>query len=125
MGALDGPMGTVARTLVGSLGGTGTYIQPGTGGGFNPATGNVEAAGDDTETSVAVAPGGPGSLNLFPEAAVEQGDQVAIVSRVALGFEPSPGADRLTWQGVTWRIIAVERYTSGDQDAAYALLLRR
>ena len=125
MGVLDGPMAAVARSLIGSLGGSGTYIQPGSGGSYNPATGNVEASGSDTETSCAVAPGGPGMLRLFDITLIEQGDVTAIVSRLGLGFAPTPGSDRLTWQGVTGRVVAAERYSSGDQDAAYALLLRK
>lgn len=124
MGSLDSAMGKVASSVLGALGGTGTYIQPGSGGSYNPDTGNIEGAGSEANTTVPVGPG-PAAISLFEESMIETGDRTAIVPRTDLGFEPNPGQDKLTWHGETWRVVGVEPYGSGDEDAAYALLIRR
>lgn len=125
MGTLDGPMGKVAASVTKSLGGSGTYIRPAAGGEYSTAFLDVTGAGDPRETSVSVAPGGQAELRMFPESSIQEGDEVVIVPRTELSFTPAPGDDKLTWKGHTWQVEEVRPITSGDDAAAYVLLLRK
>ena len=52
-------------------------------------------------------------------------DLETIVARQGLAITPNPRTDKLTWRGDTFQIVAVEPFVSGDQDAAYRLIVRR
>jgi hypothetical protein len=123
MSILDGPMGRLADTLTRQFGRVVYVVRPGSEE-YDPATGR------------------PGRLNLpvrVPVTAVIEdyvaseidgtlilaGDRKALVPRVQLGFEIVPGADKLLVGGEEWSIVRVVGYSSGDQEAAYTLQVRR
>lgn len=122
MGILDSPLASVASTVLSALGGSGTLHRPASDNDYDADTGLVTGSGP-TDIPCAVGPG-PAAIELFDEALIEKNDAVAIVSRTEVGAKPKPSSWTLTWKGVKWRIIHVTPYTTGDADAAYALLLR-
>lgn len=56
---------------------------------------------------------------------IQQGDRRALVGRTALGYEPTPMVDTLIEGGRTWLIVRLSGFSSGSQEAAYELQLRR
>lgn len=123
MAVLDGPMGQLASQLLGTFGRPATLVRGGAGT-YSPEQGRTMAVEAAASFACHV---------VFAEFAVSQldgtvvrlGDRKAIVSRLALGTEPRPSSDTLTVDGVTWRIVRVEGYSSGEQEAAYSLHVRR
>lgn len=124
MAVLDGPLGSVAKTLTKTFGRSATITRPGSGGSYDPASGDITGAGSTTTTSCSIV-FDESAVHLFDEALVRQGDRAGIVARTELGFQPNPGEDTLTEGGRDWEIADVKLYSSGAQEAAYALLLRR
>ena len=124
MSIVDGPLGAVANTLVTKFGRSATYAQPPSDQEIDPEVGDMIAAESETTTSVSVLYD-DARIRMFPDSLVERGDRVGLVARVDLGFEPSPGKDTLTEGGTMYRIIGAKAYSSGEQDAMYALLLRK
>lgn len=117
-------MGQVARTLVGTFGRSATLRRPGGGGGYNPATGLIEAPGSSTDYTCEVV------FEDFAQAQIDgtlvrAGDRKALVSRLRLGTEPVPQSDVLIEGGRTWQIVRLLGYSSGAQEAAYTLHVRR
>ena len=127
MSILDGPMGKLAKTLIDDvqLGSrAATLTRPGSDGAYNPATGQIEGGGSPQAFTCRVV------FDEFSEAQidgtlVQAGDRKAIVARETLGTEPVPQSDTLTEDGRTWQIMRVIGYSSGAQEAAYTLHLRR
>lgn len=124
MGALDAPLAGVAKTLLGTFGRSATLYRAGTPGEYNTATGAIE--GDST-------PAGYPCEIAFSDYADSQidgtvikvGDRKAIVSRLRLGITPLAQSDTIAEGGRTWQIINVRGYSTGAQEAAYQMQLRR
>jgi hypothetical protein len=124
MTVLDGPMGKVAQTLIGTFGRPAVLKRAGDFEGYNPSTLNVEPGISPTEIPCEV------TFVRFEETSldgtlVQQGDRAALVSRERIGTEPIPGSDKLTESGSTWDVVAVSGVSSGAEEAMYALHLRR
>ena len=122
MGVLDGPMAAVAKTMVGTFGRPAT-LKRYSAAAYDDSTGK-SSGGTPTDVSCSV---------VFEEFAQSQidgtliraGDRKAIVSRSELGAEPRPDRDEMVIGGQTWRIVRVVGHSSGEQEAAYTLHLRR
>jgi hypothetical protein len=121
---LDGPMGQLAATLTGQFGRPATLRRPGSGGSYSPTTGTITggAAEGNYPCSVVFEEFGEGQID---GTLVQLGDRKAIVARQTLGVEPVPQSDTLLEGGRTWQIVRVMGYSSGAQEAAYSLHVRR
>lgn len=122
MTILDGPMGRLARTLVAQFGRPALIEQNGESR-YDTATGTVTMDVLDTIECHVV-------LSEFQNreidgTIIQQGDRKGIVSRVALGYQPTANRDTLTEGGRTWKILRLIGYSSGAEEAAYECHLRR
>jgi len=121
MGALDGPMAAVAATLVRGFGRSATLRRaPASESGYTGAA----PAGSTTDYPCSVV------FEEFGESQIDgtliqRGDRKAIVARSTLATEPVPARDTLIEGGRTWRIVGFTGYSSGEQEAAYSLQVRR
>lgn len=121
MGALDGPMGALAATLIGQFGRSATLRrQPASESAYTGAA----PAGSNTDYTCSVV------FDEFSEGqidgtVVQRGDRKAMVARSTLTVEPLPGRDTLIEGSNTWRVVGFMGYSSGSQEAAYMLHVRR
>lgn len=121
MAVLDGPMGQVAASLLGTFGRAATLRRA--------PSNEIEYTGIESEGAATTYP----CSVVFEEfnesridgSTVQQGDRKAIVARSTLTVQPNPTTDVLIEGGRTWRIVGVTGYSSGSQEAAYALHVRR
>lgn len=125
MSVLDGPMGQLAATLIDSVG---LGSRPATlrrtaasDGGYNAGVAGGGAV-TDYACRVAFAEYGQGQID---GTLIRAGDRKAIASRVTLTVEPDPARDTLIESGRTWQIVAVKGFSSGAQEAAYEMQVRR
>ena len=122
MPVLDGPMGKLAKALTGTFGRTATLKRASTPN-YNDDTGKTTTSQTSVTCNVV--------LSKFEQRQVDgtlvrQGDRIAIVSRLDLGsVEPKPNQDTLTIGSVIWQVVRVIGYSSGANEAAYELHLRR
>lgn len=122
MGVLDGPMAEVAKTLTGTFGRAATlkrYSTPV----YDDVTGKT-SSGTPTDVPCSVV------LSEYSDARIDgtlirAGDRRAIVSRTEVGSKPVADRDTLVLGSETWRIVRVRAYSSGEQEAAFELQLRR
>jgi hypothetical protein len=124
MGVLDGALGSVAQNLLGTFGRSATLKRPGTAGTYNASTGTYSGGAAATEVSCSVV-FSDFNVTQIDGTMVKLGDRKALVSRVALGAEPVPGKDTLVVDGATWEIVRVVGYSSGEQEAAFEMQVRR
>ncbi len=124
MGTLDGALGGVAQTLIRTFGRSATLIRPGSSGSFDTASLTITGAGSPTSYSCFVV-FAEYTQSQIDGTLIKAGDRKAVVSRLALGVEPLPQSDTLYEGGRTWQIISLIGYSSGEQEAAYELQVRR
>lgn len=122
MGTLDGAMGKLAQTMVQKFGRPATISRKGEG--FRDSTLGKTTHAETSSISCHVV------LNEFnvreiDGTLVQHGDRKGIVSRLAVGYEPTINRDTLTEGGREWKILRLIGYSSGEQEAAYELHLRR
>jgi len=120
-GVLDVALGSVARTLTKTFGRSAT-LKHGGSAAFSTTTGDVTMSSADYACEVVFS---EYHERQFDGTLVKRGDRKAIVSRLRLGVEPVPDRDTLVEGGRTWRIVNVKGYSSGAQEAAYELQVRR
>lgn len=90
---------------------------------FSVTTGkNVRTA---TNYSVKISPPAPVAESRI-QGVVEAGDSRTLVaaSELAAGYRPST-EDALVWDSTTWQIVEVNPIVSGDQFAAFELIIRK
>lgn len=117
-------MGGVAKTLLGTFGRSASLVRPGAGGAYDPATGTITGASTAVTYPCEIV------FDEFSEGQIDgtlikAGDRKALVSRLRVGVEPIPNSDYLTEGGRTWQIVRVMGYSSGAQEAAYNLQIRK
>lgn len=122
MAILDGPMGTLAKSMVKQFGRAATISQKGAPE-YDTTTGKTTAAESSSISCHVVLT--EFTVREIDGTLVEHGDRKGIVSRLAVGYEPTINRDTLTEGGRTWKILRVLGYSSGAQEAAYELHLRR
>lgn len=123
MSVLDGVMGRLADTLTTTFGRSVALWSPGVDGAYDPATGQVTGSAAPTSTPVRIVYD-DSRLDLFPETLIQGGERVGIVARVQAGF-PVAGRDQIRDGAEVYEVVMVMPYSSGEQEAAFALLLRR
>ena len=117
-------MAQVANSLLSTFGRSATLRRPGSKGTYDPSTGTYSGGATPTDVPCSV---------VFSDFAVGQidgtlvklGDRKALVSRIALTLEPVPDRDSLVVNSQAWKIVRVIGYSSGEQEAAYNLHVRR
>lgn len=122
MATLDKAMGKVAKRLVKAFGRPAVLRHVTAAPTYNPPTGRAHAPTTDITCEVVFEEFGQGQLD---GTLVQAGDRKAIVARMRIDVEPTGGADVLIEGGRTWRIVRVIGYSSGEQEAAYTLQVRR
>jgi hypothetical protein len=121
MGVLDGPLGKVTSSVIGTFGRPATFRRP-AGGDYNPATGDVDGSTDgDTPCSISFVGFGQTSI---PDTLIQAGDRAALVPRVDITVQPIPRSDQIIEGGRTWEIEHVSGISTGEQEAMYECLLR-
>lgn len=120
--SLDGAMGKLARKVIRQFGRSCVVVRKGDG--FYD-----HSLGRDTRDEIERIPC-HAAITSYGEreidgTLIQQGDRRALVSRQALGYEPTPMADTLIEGGRTWLIVRLSAFSSGSQEAAYELQLRR
>jgi hypothetical protein len=122
MTILDGPMGKLAQTLIGTFGAPATISRKGEPG-YDTATGQSTA--DETESITCSVAWEEYHAREIDGTLVKTGDRKALVSRLELGYEPEAMRDALTSGGKAYRIVRVLGYPSGAEEAAYTLQVRQ
>ena len=125
MGALDGAMPGVAKTLISVMGATVTYVREAPGS-YDPISG--DHSGPTTTTwSVKVAP--PDPYRQFEinssQGTILRGDLRTLLAASGLEFVPTPSTDYLRIGSDRLRVIASSPIHSGDSVVAYDLQCRR
>lgn len=124
MGKLDGPMAKVARTLVKFGGRPAVLHRPGAGGEYAARSGTITGA--DTPTQINCHAAISDYLDRQIDGTlIRRGDRRAIVSRLEINATPVANSWTLVENGRTWQILNVRGYTSGEQEAAFELQLRK
>lgn len=123
MAILDQPMGKLAKSLIGKFGRSATLKRSSTA--YYDASVGKNRATSPTDVSCTVV------ITEFEQrevdgSLVKAGDRKGLVSASALGnVEPVANRDTLVEGGRTWQIVRFIGYSSGAQEAAYELHLRR
>jgi len=87
---------------------------------YDPSTGvNTRTP---TNYTVKIAPPAPVAERRLTDV-VQAGDAVTMLAGEGLAVEPST-EDKLVWDSKTWQIVQVNPIVSGDQKAAFELILR-
>lgn len=87
---------------------------------YNPTTGiNTRTA---TNYSVKISPPAPVAERRLTDV-VQAGDAVCLIAGEGLAVEPTT-ENKIVWDSKTWQIVQVNQIVSGDQKAAYELILR-
>jgi hypothetical protein len=121
MATLDKPMGRVAKTLLKKFGRS-AVLRRGGPAAYDTPTGYANASTTDIPCEVVFEEFSEGQHD---GTLVQVGDRRAIVSRLRIGVEPKPDADKLVEGGRVWRIVRVIGFSSGASEAAYQLHVRR
>lgn len=109
----------VGKDLVELFGSDCTYHQDAVGGSYDPLSGTVTTASTDYTVKVGVE-----ELKRVEEGgASERMEALMWFSHVLLPITPTT-ADRVTYQGKTWQVVAVEPEYAGDQLIAFKLRVR-
>lgn len=130
MGALDGPMTNVANTLIGTfVDGTRLWTRR-EAGTYDPVTGTDPIV--ETTAQIKTGPPAPFEDRKINGDGIRTGDVQVVVARLELErvapFDPFPETDATVTvqvQSVTYKVIDVERFSSGDEIAAYRFQLRK
>lgn len=121
MSVLDRAMGRVAKTLTKKFGRPAVLRRAGTAI-YDPPTGQAFKSTSDIACEVVFEEFSEGQHD---GTLVQAGDRKAIVARMRINVEPKPDADVLIEGGRTWRIVRLLGFSSGAQEAAYSLQVRR
>lgn len=122
MAILDKPMGKLAKTLTSKFGRSATLKHVAGRPLYNTATGTVSETATSISCTVVF---GEFTEKQIDGTLVKQGDRKAVVSRLDINVEPAPDKSVLIEGGRTWKIVRVIGYSSGAQEAAYELHVRR
>lgn len=122
MAILDKPMGKLAKTLTGKFGRSATLKHVSGQPLYNTATGTVSESATSIPCTVVFSEFTDKQID---GTLVKQGDRKAVVSRLDINVEPAPDKSVLIEGGRTWKIVRVIGYSSGAQEAAYELHVRR
>ena len=121
MATLDRPMGRLAKTLLKKFGRAAVLKRAGAAA-YDTPTGRAFASNTDITCEVVFE---EFSESQHDGTLVQAGDRKALVSRIRIGVQPTPDSDTLVEGGRTWRIVQVLGYSSGAEEAAYSLHVRR
>ena len=123
MSKFDGIFRDLATQLIDNTFGTSATLRRQTSV-YDPVTGDNTRS--NTDISVSISPPAPAREGRRPDnALVQQGDAECYMAAKGLSVVPSPVDDKLIWNGDTYQVVAVFNIVSGDQNAAYRLILRR
>lgn len=118
---LDGPLGRVAKTLIGTFGAPATLSRRGAPL-YDTTTGKSTTAETSSITCSVVWE--EFSIREIDGTTIKHGDRKALVSRLAIGYQPNPERDLLTEGGQTYRVLRLLGYPTGAEEAAYSLHVR-
>lgn len=91
---------------------------------YDPVTGNNEKS--SSNFTVFISPPAPVDQQRLADGSVfQRDDAVCLVARQGLSIVPNPTSDKLIWNGGTYQIVVVRPIVSGDENAAYELVIRR
>jgi hypothetical protein len=122
MGVLDAPMKVVAQTVVSALV-TGKAILRRRTTSYNRTTG-VESV-TEVDHEVKVSPSMGYKLSEIDGRSILRGDFRVILPAAELEVEPDPLTDLLVRGGLAYKVISAHPISSGDENAAFVLQLRK
>lgn len=121
-GALDSIMRSVAQSLVGTFGTTGVLTTY-SGGSYDPIT-DTTSAGTATDTTVPCSPPAEYENYVIDGTRIQTGDMKVLIPALDYGTAPNT-AQKFTIRGAQYNVISVMPVSSGNQEAAWEIQLRR
>lgn len=123
MSILDGPLRTVAQTVLNTFGKAGTLVLV-TPGAYDPATGNTAAPTEASFSVRAISEQYKARFAIAESDGVRQGDLQRTIAALGVSRQPA-NTDRYTEDSITYKVVHVDIVSGGDLGVLYILHLKR